>query len=1170
MRAEPPVHPLVMLASVLLPVACCVAAEPVIPGIDDQALLRMMPGAAYSLPERIYTEHYRQGIEAEEVPALLPPYADRTRAAKWLTIPEARWPELIADFAPVSTKGTNIPYGGHCPFTGSNYFRGCTMSADEFLATPFQARTVEGDHIVYAREEDMPADYPWRPNVTVRIPHLDGSLREYRFWTPEGTEDAPPTFRSDRRHWLCPAGQVWHCRLGVIMREVIPDLTAVLFHEHDEKAARALAAILDRMAEVYPGLPLYTSSIAHGFARNEDGSDYLTRDDYLAALAAGPFRNWEHKPYWFHSIYDYSYCKLQWGIGGWTDGVLQQLGWLAQAFELTGETDAARAFSQAKYGDAAEWAQRVRRDLIDEAARMALVTPPTLGNTSYGYISGAVSLGIAAQDKRLFSRGLEIIEMYLANNWLDDGMPNDGAFNYAMMTYGIIGYRWMNKRFGGLDLKERYPIVETIERLTYRPVRTLFNIGSKHADQHALFFRQRRPWMGTPDPDNLPYGEHEVSQCFPVYGLTALRAGAPGSRLELILDHQNTPNHVHFSKLNIQLFYEGVEVLPDFGYSVGYIDREKEPWKSLEYPFELMGSPEPKDKWGPWRYGYAIHPEAHCVGMVDYWLQQPVPMEMHALLGGMPPDNPGYWAQFVDASGRWLFDGRPNAVDVFRRQVLVLTLPDGRALAVDVFRMRGGARHDLYWHVPSDPGETTLAEPQPIDAENLQAYLEIKPHHDKLTGDTIQHYGRATSLIEKLNRHTMPAGVWRTGYHIQPSRFLPTANAALEHYGDWPRLLHDVHLRLWGSAGGSPATHEEIISARGPWPGILDEVDPATGKPTKNALVGFRDALHFLIPSRASAEPGLESTFVHVLEPRNPSQKELLDSVTIEERQLAEAGAGVVARLAIKGGRQVIVASTLNGESVRAGNVRLDGRLGVAIPESGCLTLYDGTHLAAGGWEVELEPSWRLKLAGVIGDLTGHPQQSALLVQAERKLPIDGTLVGRMLFVRHRANERYTTGYTIAKVSTYGPGQYRLGLANTPPFIQHRMRISKVSAENRRVVYPDFRMYKGAGERNYVDRRARFLRTGFEAPIAMASWQELTLQTPVPETVEPGDAFIVYTIQPGDEVFIPSHFACRRTDTADGARLDIVSTGAATLRTADGREFSLEASDLPDGRALIR
>ncbi|MDP6504079.1 MAG: hypothetical protein QF886_10705, partial [Planctomycetota bacterium] len=272
-----------------------------IPPINDQAILKSMSGADYTLPERIYTDAFLEGVKAEKFGNLLPGYADRNRAKKWLTIPESKWAELISDFAPVSTKGTNISYGGRCPFTGKNFYSGTTMSDDEFLATPFQARTADGGHVIYGREEDMPDDYKWRPNHTIEVPHLDGTSRKYRFFVPKGTEDAPEKFRSDRRHWLCPAGEVWLARLRIIMRKVLADLGASVFLDNNDQAARSLAAILDRFADVYPGLPLYSQAISHGFARSRDGSSYLTRPEYLAAVKTGPFRNWENKPYWFHS-----------------------------------------------------------------------------------------------------------------------------------------------------------------------------------------------------------------------------------------------------------------------------------------------------------------------------------------------------------------------------------------------------------------------------------------------------------------------------------------------------------------------------------------------------------------------------------------------------------------------------------------------------------------------------------------------------------------------------------------------------------------------------------------------------------------------------------------------------------------------------------------------------
>ncbi|MCF7853185.1 MAG: hypothetical protein K9N51_00185, partial [Candidatus Pacebacteria bacterium] len=661
--------------------ACCLlllprsvpAAEAVLPGsipsIDDHAILQQMPGTDYRMPPRLMTPEFVDKLKRKEIGGRWWFDARPASAARWTKIPDERWTELISDFAPVSMKGCNTRFGGADPFNNTHYFRGVRMSVEDFFETPFQARTVDGDYIVYAREEDMPGDYRWRPNRTVDIPHLDGTVHPYRFSVPDKPEikDAPPGYNSGRRNWLCPAGEVWRARLAIIMRHAIPELAAAVFWNDDADAEHTLAVILDRIADVYPELPLISQHVGHGFARNRDGSDYLDLEGYRSVEPEMPFPNWNHKPFWFHYIYDYSYGKLNYGIGYWTDGIMLEMGKIARCIDLLRDREGVQAYSRRKYGDPEAWHRKMVSGFLEPARKLAYATPPTQGNTSYSFVKGAVELGLVAQDRYIFERGLSVIEMYVPNNWLNDGMALDGAFNYAGMTYSIIGYRWMNKLFGGLDLNERYPILNRADELGARPVRTLYDIASKHADQHTRFYRSRSTRYPPPAPDAIPYARHEHSQCLPAYGLTCLRGGAPGSRLELIIDHQNTPNHVQKSKMNIQLFYEGVELLPDFGYAVGITDVTREPWSRVQLDYELLGSPDAENKHDPYRHCYTQQPEAHCVATVDHYLYDVVPTTLHAYLGGQPPTDPAYWTQFVDAGGEMLFAGRPNPVDVFRR-----------------------------------------------------------------------------------------------------------------------------------------------------------------------------------------------------------------------------------------------------------------------------------------------------------------------------------------------------------------------------------------------------------------------------------------------------------------------------------------------------------------------
>ena len=536
------------VTAIPLTTASLLAQEARAIAVNDASLMRQMPGAGieYRLPARVFPPELVEKLRSGGVYVKFLYRSFAQNAHKWTEIPADRWKALISDFAPVSVQGNggNVHTMGRCPFTGK-LFRGATMTDDEFRDTPFQAKVKGAAHIIYAREEDLPADYPARPNHTEQIPHLDGTTHAYRFYVPDEYRDAGPEFQSDRKHWFCPAGEVWRCRLRIVMAKVIPDLTSAVVLKNSAEAVKTLAVVLDRLADVYPGLPLYIGARAHGFARGPDRKGYLTAEQYRSIAPKQPFihaRAREDYPFWYVDIYDFSYAKLHGGVSAWTDGVMDQLGWIASAFDVIRDRPETLAFSRAKYGTPDAWEKRFRERCLKEIEYLALATPPTTGNTSYAYINGSVKVGIAAQNATLFRKGLEIIELYLYNNWSADGMAADAAFNYAAMTQGgILGLSWLNQFFGGVDLADRYGLKRTIDRLGIAPVTTLFNVQSKHADQHARFFRkQADAWGKPPATGEQDYGAHEASLCLPFYGLTALRGGVPGRRVELTVEQPQT------------------------------------------------------------------------------------------------------------------------------------------------------------------------------------------------------------------------------------------------------------------------------------------------------------------------------------------------------------------------------------------------------------------------------------------------------------------------------------------------------------------------------------------------------------------------------------------------------------------------------------------------------
>ena len=477
---------------------------------------------------------------------------------------------------------------------------------------------------------------------------------------------------------------------------------------------------------------------------------------------------------------------------------------------------------------------------------------------------------------------------------------------------------------------------------------------------------------------------------------------------------------------------------------------------------------------------------------------------------------------------------------------------------LDVFRIKGGKTHEMYWHVPAETAQMSLGRPEKLKHRTVQEYMR-SVHGD---APSKLKYGSNDSALQYLNtprRWQMPERIWQAEWLIQPSKFEPITRGGRKRYEEWARILHDVKLRIWGSAYGSKVENTEIIGARGPWPSGMAE------EHRRGQVFVLRDALDFLIESRRAEQAPLKSTFVHVLEPYNPEQGPALADVEVLRGETSEAADGCAVRLKVRRGSSedktsdLIVATTVNGGAFRRSDIRLRGRLGMVCRDDLGIVLYDGTELQTEGLGVVLEPGWRSELVDVVGDLTGHVGESALIVACPHPLPTDETLAGQMLTVNHQISDIHTTGYTIDRIRSIGQRRYRIDLRGQPPFIQFRTLVRKLDKENFTHVYGSSPNSKGACCGLFQGRRIRFPRTGFSCAIKAMLWARqsgtdlIEMETSPKETdVAVGDPLIIHTIQPGDEVVIPSLFAARASEAKkDHVELQMFASGTATLRIPD-------------------
>jgi len=1041
--------------------------------------------------------------------------------------------------------GPLTPYTGACPFCGKP-FRG----VDANLDVAHTATTRCCQRTIYSHAVDVPSEEAPQPDKSVSFTLRDGRTVTY------------PAYTVAEGKIFVPA-----CVIAVeiypkVIDLVIPPLVNRVVVEDNAEAARELAAILDRLAQVATALPYVESKAPLHPAKYGDLPVILPPgyDELSASFSERP-------PDSLISSEDYQHLVQVLGAGPITSvpsrdrrfvpGFLAARAYWATGVEAWGVIErhsATRKLSREKYGDPKAIADHVL-GMMKEINAYARFAPCPGGNFAIGWFPYHVALSVICQDMQHAELVVDRMDSFLINHHFAEGISHEGAFNYAAMMASCYE-PWVAKTFFGIDFSERYPWLERLHRLGDYPIRTLANIESQHADEHSAFFSSTRLYP----PEVFDYPDHERSQCFPEYGLTCLRAGAPGSRLELIMSHQSPVMHTDPDRLGLQLFYEGVNLLPDIGYMTHRTNMNAVEAQVAESPLRISQVPEKG------RYGYNDTVENHCTAVVNgnqFGLRCTT---FERYFGGMPASDPRWLVQFAQVDGRPVYEGHIEPVEIYNRQIATINLPGGRPIIFDVFRIQGGRRHDLFWHVPAGPPTSSLP-PVALAEANLHQYYGA--HADPPPGwrqeeDPFSRFYRLRKwrykddtlelLTAPTTREPKPGGTWQTSWTVDPERYAPTLRSGPnEQWQQWSRLFQPVRLRLWGSSGGAPA-RERILSAVGPWSSYCQGFGG----------LQFEAAFSYWIEHRQGTQ-NLASAFVHVIEPHTAAQKPALASVKVlEDDKIDARGAQIVTAA----GDTVYVASTLDGGVLKQDGTELNGRFGALMPSAMAAFLYDGTSMHNGQMAVGLEDSWRLRLVGISGDLTGDLKTSSLFVTSERRLPTNGILTGTTITVRHQTNPAHSTGYRIARITALDDSLYQIELADTPGFIQYKYHVASWDPEKPKTVVADKTNLVAPNQPYLVGRRIRFPRSGFETAVAGTevsgyrayhhhAWY--LADEPVPRQVQKGDPMIVYAIQPGDTVEIPSFFACRPSD--DGRSLSVGASGRATL-TLHGR---LALSHTPPG-----
>ena len=1086
-------------------------------------------------PEAAYEQYSQVAPADEELAALMPDHIS----------PFGR--VLEGDPGEQKAKGVMISY---CPFCGRMAtwaLPGVSLDSQN----PYHGKLGCCGQDLYEREQDMPADYKLRPNSTAEFLHLDGTVKEvpgYTFTDKDGVK------------WQIFPGTMVACHRWLGIGSRADAYMSGFQRTGDPLCVHKLAVLLDRVADVYYGLPLcYRNELATG----ADGKP-LTREEWEAlprpARAKEVFAGvGGNKSYWNRR------------------SPLISRGWIFQGNELTWVEPFARVrhhpafkyYSEKKYGDPEALDRKIMTKLMRELA-LLFETFPLESDYQDGSYTDLLMLAILLQDEYLYDFAAGHQECVLYNHHYHDGMNGEGAPNYMAMLTRY--YDFMQDAKGWLefapDFLTEHPFFAVADA-EWHKLTTVRGLWLEFADQHIHPFET----SFLTNPATVQANEQRPSMNWPGYGIGIVRVGGPGHRQEVSMIYDRVSLHGAADKLGIECWVDGVPVMREGGYAAhwhtAHLDESRPEIKqflALPYPHEVFEVvPEAGRDFNCWNWAHG--PWAHNTVTVNEektgpgWSDREGFGELVTFKGGEAPNEPGAHFQVLDSRDLFSFERMGVEVDEFRRSILAVEGPDGRPYAVDIVRVDGGRRHTLF---ESAWAERVAADLPAVvrEEESLATYL------DKLRGqppDTLPYRNEYKQIgpVQVLGE-TPPT--WDVTWRTDCAAYVPFDASGQKPPRPLPEGVGIARLRLLGLRTDERTT---LLSGKGPWVAWMNQPLPK-GK-SVNGNVGFRDAWDYVIESRTlgdgSEAETLTSTYLHIMEGFREGESSVIKQV---ERLAPVESSGpaeevVALKLEMAGGHtDTVIFQPGPGEVRLPGDLRTDARYALvrrnADGELLEANMVRGTMLECGEFLVKTSGDFAGTIVDLIGDLTGTRKETALIVRPEGKWPLGLALAGKPISIDVVSGHK--EAYDIAKVTEFGEGLLRVDLARHAPLTMGWYQVASLDEEKTNRLRSNRQLWAGINSPWWSGAYAWFPEKNKRYTIEKTH-SDRKMMDVVGEVnfeadgIEPGDWFTIYAIEPGQTVTVAGDLALWREGDSGGAagggrwtlpmRYCMRATGAASI-----------------------
>lgn len=722
---------------------------------------------------------------------------------------------------------------------------------------------------------------------------------------------------SGKRYFF--TAHLWYMQREYVLREV-PKVA-----QTDPLGA---ARLLYRFAEVYEG---YAPT-----------NDYLWKNYPVAPDSGPPYPRWGGT--W-----------LRWSVAE-----LSNLKYLYDTYAAVRQTDALQVLST-ELGEDVE--DRLINDMFRPSAEFVRTFPST--NHNYDNWIGLIELGRLLDDPGMVHEGAELLETYVAANYLFDGFYSQQTISYHnQITDGIreaidalegwsdpAGY--VSPRLGvtlsGLDLSEQFPALSKARDIP----KTLIYPNGRYLPIQDTWANEA---SASPVYDAGSY-------LLPASGIARMARtdGVSGNDAValFLMFHGKYGGHYHYDPLNLTLFAEGRELVPDIGYTHTFYD---------QWTMSTMGhNTVVVDASDMSMAGEAVHGgRAELFAPLDETVQVVRASQQSAYPQTSEYSREPWYIGFAGATGQ-------------------------EGYVLDLFRVSGGSRH-----------EYTLQG----DA-NINAFFESDV---------------ATSVY---GPYLLPPGTVVT----EPVSAADKGDAEGHYYGYiYVRDVEKAELTSGDSYELTLVTEESgLQTPRLKITGIADagaDSELFIGEsPSLRAtrLYGRSmdtnvEAVKYKMPKMVVRRDGsnLSSQFIHVLEPLTSSGSAQIDQV--ERLVPDQSGSGDIAVAISYGTTTDIVLSSRSGVPLVVDDMRLEGTLGFIRLENGVITRMDligGTLLQKGTATVTGSGYQSGSVDAVMRRADGDAY-NGIVVTA----PVSASSAGRTVIVERPDGK--TNGYRIEAVRAVG------------------------------------------------------------------------------------------------------------------------------------------------------